>query len=165
MNPEDVLTNFAELSVALLGFSGIVSIFNARGGWTPDGRFWAVLRLGLAALGFSLLPLPFLAAGLSTEVVWSLTSAVFATYGFIYVGYSLRVAPKSDTTGSFNRPLFGLFMASSACAACLLAFNVFGARAFWPYLAALAWFVFHPAVLFVRLLRLWLEPSRVKKAS
>ena len=161
MNPENLLPNIAELALALLGFSGIVSIFQARGtGWRPDGRFWAMLRCGLASLTFSLLPLPLLGAGLEAAVVWGLTSPAFALFGAVYVGHSVVVARRTDTTGVFSLPLFSTFMAASSVASLLLLYNTFGPREFWPYLTALCWFIIHPALLLVRLLRLWLTDSQ-----
>lgn len=163
MSPQDLLPTFAELAIALLGFSGIVSVFQATGtGWIPDGRFWAMLRCGLASLAYSLLPLPLLAAGLPKATVWAITSLAFAAFGLAYVGNALRQAPRSDTTGTFNFSLFAVFMTASTLVSALLVYNVFGPRAFWPYLAALAWFTLHPALLLVRLLRLWLSGSRAK---
>ena len=57
MNPTDTLLSLAEISVTLLGFAAIASVFHSRGveGWRPGARFWG---MGAGTLAAALLPLP-----------------------------------------------------------------------------------------------------------
>ncbi len=90
----DVLIVVAEISVALVGFSGIIAVFRRRGisSWPPHiaYRFSFMCRNVFSAMTFSLLPfVPYYTARFS-ELTWQISSALFAvsTVGFVWLSYS-----------------------------------------------------------------------------
>lgn len=75
MHPEDLLAVSAEISIAILGFAAIASVFRgSQSSLTPDGRFWGMLALAFIGLASSLVPLPFLVAEVSRSTIWGIAS-------------------------------------------------------------------------------------------
>ena len=70
----------AELSIAVLGFSGVVAVLGRRasGDWSDlDGlRFRVMVRVAALVLALSLLPFPFRSAGFSESSVWGWSSGI-----------------------------------------------------------------------------------------
>jgi hypothetical protein len=162
MNPTDTLLSLAEISVTLLGFAAIASVFHSRGaqGWRPDARFWGMVSMGVGTLAFALLPLPLLAAEVDPGVTWRLCSvALAAAIGAMFVFGFLTVRRGLASGEQVHRPTFSFLMASFATVAGLDVANAAGllhGPSFWPYLAGVIWFQLVTAYVFVRLLFIWL---------
>ena len=82
MEPEATLLTLAEVSIATVGFAGVVSVF--RGSPAPEDATMRQWRLrfmvssGTGAVALSLLPLPLLAEGLAPKTVWAWGSGLVA---------------------------------------------------------------------------------------
>jgi hypothetical protein len=139
-----VLELLAELSVAVLGFSGVVVVLGRRasGDWTEIDRvrFRGMVRFAALALILSLLPFPFRSAGWSEPAVWGWSSGIgtpLCAFLFVFYGQVRRVVPWSNPAVS----KFGLIYALSAIVAgtILLALNATGIvfrHTATPYLVA-----------------------------
>jgi len=161
MNESDVLLAMAEVSVALLGFSAIVSVFRQRGDWRPDGRFWSMVAAGIGTLVFSLLPLPFLFGGVAPTTTWQVCISLLGLYA---LGFSVFLTTRfrSDlaATSAPSPPIFLLLLGGSVFAGAFLLLSVpgyLGEPRFWVFLVGLIWFQVVTAVFFVRLLVVWLR--------
>ena len=161
MNEADVLLAMAEVAVALLGFAAIVSVFRQRDAWRPDGRFWAMVAAGIGTLAFSLLPLPFLFAGLAPASAWQACGVLLGLYTFgycLFIGGTFRRDRAARSAP--NVPIFAMLLGGSLLSGLFLlasSTGLFADPEFWPYLVGLIWFQVLTAVLFVRLLVVWLR--------
>ena len=155
---QDLLQTLAEVSVALAGFSGVVTVFGRRhtGEWDPADRLTLsfMLETSLAALFLSLLPLALLAAELSPRSTWIVMSGVLAAFLVVVDGAAIsryRRLP-SDQQIALGRTLNTASLLGDLCVVVLQLFNVFSAHEFSPYLIGLIWLLFGCALFFVRLL-------------
>ena len=82
MQTDDILILFAELSVALAGFTGVVGALDRRGfsRWPPMRRayFANLLAASFLALFWSVLPLVASNAGVAPSRTWGLCSTIWA---------------------------------------------------------------------------------------
>ena len=82
MEPDATLLTLAEVSIATVGFAGVVAV--VRSGPAPEDatmRQWRLrfmVTAGTGAVALSLLPLPLLAEGLPTPTVWAWGSGLVA---------------------------------------------------------------------------------------
>jgi hypothetical protein len=158
----DSLTLLAQLSVAVLGFSGVVAVLGRRasGDWTEldRERFLGMVDCAVLALVLSLLPLPMLDAKFSEAMVWGWCSAIGALV------CALVVAPRLITIASpsirSNPAVSKLSLVYGICALIaaplLLALNAAGvvlSRTSTPYLVASLLVFGFAVLLFLRLLR------------
>ena len=158
MDYQDLLQTLAEVSVALAGFSGVVSVFGRRhtGDWDPADRLHLsfMLETSLAVLFLSLLPFAFLSVELSPRSTWTIMSGIMAAYlvaTFGAAAYRYRRLSSDQRTGV--GPIYGFAMALGDLSVVILQlFNVFSAREFSFYLIGLIWLLLSCAVSFVRLL-------------
>jgi len=161
MNESDVLLSMAEIAVALLGFAAIVSVFRQRDTWRPDGRFWAMVTAGVGTLIFSLLPLPFLFGGIAPTSTWQTCNALLGLYALGYcIGLIGAFRRDQAVEAAPNIPIFAILFGGSALSCPFLrvsAVGFLGDPQFWPYLVGLIWFQILTAILFVRLLVVWLR--------
>jgi len=78
---DDILILFAELAVALAGFTGVVGALDRRGfsRWSPPRRgfFANLLVASFLALFWSVLPLVISNAGVAASRTWGLCSAIW----------------------------------------------------------------------------------------
>ena len=107
MEAESALQVFAEVSVALAGFTGVVAVFHDRGGrqWRSLDllRFRIMLGTSIATLLLSLLPFGLHQLGFAPRVIWGVCSGAFALYlGSVSV-LDLR---QGRRTGAFKEPGF-----------------------------------------------------------
>ena len=156
-----VLTVIAEISIALVGFSGIVVSFRQRGieAWPPHEliRLRFMLAVACVTLLFSLLPFVPHHLGAQTSATWVLSSAVFSAglFGVALVSYFGTKA----YLNRLSRPWFFTYLAGSIAAGVGLLCNglgVLGTTFPGVYLAGLGWLLFFSTTLFIRLV---LSPS------
>ena len=90
---QDLLQTLAEVSVALAGFSGVVTVFGRRhtGEWDSADRLHLsfMLETSFAVLFLSLLPFALLAVELSPRSTWTIMSGVLAA--FLAVAYGAAI--------------------------------------------------------------------------
>jgi hypothetical protein len=160
VDPESFLPASAEISIALLGFAAIASIFRGgSGSWRPDARFWTMLALAAVAFTASLLPLPLLAADLEEGVVWGTSSSLLALgiVGLLWLMYRitrLNLVAGTPTNPYVVAPFMFLFLAALGLA--VLNCGLFISPIFWPYIAALVVLQLATVLTFIRLLVVWL---------
>lgn len=82
MQASDEPLTIAEISVTLIGFSGLISVFRSRDGSELEVRDLSALAMIIVsraiALLFSLLPFPLIYLQLSEATVWSISAGLFA---------------------------------------------------------------------------------------
>ena len=94
MDPNDQLLTFAEISIALAGFAGIVATFQSRqqGGITP-GRvldLWMIVNISLAGAFASALPLVMQNFGMQEPNVWAVCSGLMAVNQSVFTYFLFR---------------------------------------------------------------------------
>ena len=157
LSPIDTLTLFAEVSVALAGFSGvIVALRGHRPGedTLAYGRLFRLLEASLACALFSALPQVLLHTGLSNSGSWRVSAACLVVYMLVAQAYLMRrfwsrnVAPPPGS--SFLA--VGLLSAGQLVFAVGLAFGLFGhVPIVGTYLAALLFLLVVAGSMFARL--------------
>jgi hypothetical protein len=107
MQAREELLGIAQIAVALIGFSSLISVFGSRGSAGLQPRDFAglamVLGAGALALIFSLLPLPLAHLGLSETTLWTLASATFSATSFAVLGVFLSVNRRLNRAGHPER--------------------------------------------------------------
>ena len=107
MEGESTLQVFAEVGVALTGFTGVVAVFGnrAQGGWKPIDllRFRIMLGSSIATLLLALLPLALQQLGLPLRMLWGLSSGAFVLYQGTVIVLDIRQARR---IGAFQDPTY-----------------------------------------------------------
>ncbi|MFT5501844.1 MAG: hypothetical protein ACI88G_001983 [Woeseiaceae bacterium] len=157
----DVLIVVAEISVALVGFSGIIAVFRQRdiSSWPPHiaYRFSFMCGQALFVMAFALLPfIPYYTARFS-ESTWQISSALFAISTACFMWLTYYKAKKLPVTASAHLSSgwmltyqSGMFLFILLLAANALSFM--GSAGPAAYLATLGWQLFIATSLFFRLL-------------
>ena len=109
MEPENILILFAELAIAIVGFSGIVAVLGQRaiGSWSASdiGRIGVMLVAAFRTLFAALLPFVFISFLLSDHQVWMYSSGIVGIVGAGLMIMLLSVAP-SVTADRYHRAWF-----------------------------------------------------------
>ena len=160
MDPADTLLTLGELAVALVGFAGVVTVFQMRQHWNEHHaqRLWNMLRLAFALLFFSLLPLAWLAADRSP---WVLCSAL--------LGLMLTIQAIMSTRSFFKRGegvnvyFATILVIGGWTSVVVLGLNTLGIafeRGFAGYFIGLFWLVMATTMFFTRLVYLGFVADR-----
>jgi len=155
---QSLLLTLAEVSVALAGFSGVVSVFGRRRTeeWDPGDRLHLsfMLETSLAALFLSILPFAMFAAELSPRSTWAIMSGIFAVFLVLVVVaglYRYRQLPSGQRMGMGR--IYGVVSTlGDLSILALQLFNALGPHEFSLYLIGLIWLLFSCALSFVQLL-------------
>ena len=156
----DTLLSLAEISVALLGFSAIASVFYGRGSdWTPDGRFWASMSLSVISLVAALLPVSLISFDSPTSLVWYVSSAFVAIAMASLFILSLRFSSLDRRAGvPLNWKFLTLFLVLMSSSLLMsiwnLAFNGLPTHAL--HISSIIVMQAMTAVIFLRFLAVWL---------
>ena len=150
MTEFETLYALAEIAIALAGFAAIVVIFKRRssGGWdaADADRFNGMLLHAMAAGFFCIFP-PFLFVFTpEPSVVWAIGSAFAAVQMLAHAGVIFSLPSSSRPTRLALLLPLGLVVLQA-----LNIFEVYFARDFGPYLAAVLWHIFQAGLLFVTL--------------
>jgi hypothetical protein len=163
MEGADTLQLLAELSIGVLGFSGVVAVLGRRGlgEWTDLDRvrFRIMVRIAAIVLVLSLLPFPFRSAGLGASSVWSWASGSGALlFALFLVSYLQDVDRRRAHL--WSNPAVSKFahiyaLCTAVAAPLLLSLNAIGVifeRTATPYLTASLLLFGVAVVSFLRLL-------------
>jgi hypothetical protein len=153
MQYEDVIPVFAEVAIAITGFSGVVSIFGGSAderSKIDSTRLISLLTASLSAFIFCLIALALLASSVAEETTWRIVSAMVAleritwTLRFSRVR-SLFIAGRQVTT------FFYIFFVGNIVFAILSVTNVVVLGEGWPFLWSIVWYLIESSWVFVRL--------------
>ena len=159
MEPSDALLTISELSVAIVGFAGIVTVLQpAETRQLAQNRFRLrlMMEFALASLVFSLLPLALLYGHGSNELSWSIASAALVIAVPAYVIYQRarhgRIAGPEPVSSAVFR---GFVVVGSGLATLVQLLNTVGVvfhRSFTGYFIGLAWLLVLSTIFFVRII-------------
>jgi hypothetical protein len=142
--PVDILSLFAELTIGVAGFSGIVVVLGRRqsGQLSPldQNRLGNLLKHALAALFWSLFTITLLQTALSAEVLWRGVSAGWALAGAIWLARDwsrLRALSETEWVRISRLQLVALDGAA-VLVVLLQVSNSAYFHAFWPFVVALS---------------------------
>jgi hypothetical protein len=162
MNPQDLLSVSAEISIAILGFAAIASVLRGgQGSVTPDGRFWGMLALAFVSFVSSLAPLPFLATEANPTLIWGIGSSLLSIFMFILSALTaITVKRANERAGvSTNFAILMMFTSLMAATGCLALYNsgLFVEPDFSLYFGSIISIHIITAAVFIRILAVWLR--------
>jgi hypothetical protein len=162
MNPQDLLSVSAEISIAILGFAAIASVLRgSQGSMTPDGRFWGMLALAFVGFVSSLAPLPFLAAETSPALIWGAGSSLLSLFMFLLSAATAIIVKRANERAGVatNFTILAMFTSLMAATSFLAFYNsgVFGEPVFPLYFGSIVSIHIITAAVFVRILVVWLR--------
>jgi hypothetical protein len=162
MNEADTLQTFAEVGVALTGFTGIVVVFGSRshGDWSPVelANLYDLLWASLNVVFFAFLPL-IMVAVMTADAMWRVLSGVFALAEILFHGHYWWRGARFFRDG-VPMPTWGVrlafigipLMIAAPLAKAGVALGFWVPFAAFIYLASLLFLLLHAAVAFVFLL-------------
>jgi hypothetical protein len=169
MEHAGILQSLAELSVGVLGFSGVVAVLGRRsaGEWTVVDRvrFFAMVRLTVSVLVLAVLPFPFHSAGLTDALTWAWCSSIAAlvvVLNFVVAYFDGGLSRAAYVGPATSKGAIVYTFTSPIAALILFVMNATGIgleRSFTPYLVGILLVFGAPIVLFVRLLRTAIGPG------
>jgi|SRR5215471_6580739 len=159
MPPGDALGIVAQISVALVGFTGVVVAFAARAShqWSRADRFrlQMLLTTSVMPLVFSLVGLSLLAMDLPPPLAFAIGSGVAGVLGFVSGGLIVRAfvrLPRGELEqAGANRLLFHVTGVPQLAITLLQFYNAFALRAFWPFMLMIVATMLICVLQFVRL--------------
>jgi hypothetical protein len=167
MPPGDALGIVAQISVTLVGFTGIVVAFGARAvhQWSTADRFrlQMLLTTSVLPLVFSVAGLLLVAVDVPLSLAWALGSGVTGTLllvsgGFIFRGF-MRLPRSALEQAGASRILFYTMATTGLSITALQFYNAIALRAFWPFLLSIVTAMLICVIQFVRLVLY--HPGRV----
>ncbi len=153
MNYSDLLPLFAEVAIAITGFSGIISIFGRdKNSWSAADvtRLISLLTASLSAFIFCLIALALIASGISEHLTWRIASGFIAIERLVWVfrfARTQRIFAASKQTFVF----FYIFTFGNIAMLILSAANAAFIATLWPFAAAVVWYLIESSWVFVRL--------------
>lgn len=137
MEQTELLIGIAQLSIALVGFAGLVAVFvGSKGGvWDPFSRFRLrnLIELGLMVTFVSVMPLILYGLGIPEEHLWRLACGIYLLILFVtmYLSTSRLLKIRENHAGQLSsKTAFTMYMLSLATAAA----NTAGVINLWPTL-------------------------------
>jgi hypothetical protein len=156
MDQVELLTAIIEASIALIGFSGLVTVLGRRasGEWLPAEKLRLVnlLATGVILLGCTLLPLTLLSAGLSHVAVWALSGVAWVVLVLPFVVWSFSRAFRMAEDHTVSATYRVVVAAVVAATAAVQVANAISLQEFWPFFLALAVLLILGVTQFFRLL-------------
>jgi hypothetical protein len=142
MDASDQLLTFAEISIALAGFAGIIATFQFRQDkYLSRGRVLdlsMIVNISLLCAFFSVLPLSLLNFGFEEEAVWAFCSAIAGCIWLLGVVFVLRNMTTRKVHPQLRLLFIFLFVYSLVTAVILFlnALGIFFHRQFAPYFSS-----------------------------
>ncbi len=157
MEDSDVLIGLAQIAIAIVGFSGLVSVFRSVDRvWRPDARFWSMMTQSIATLAFAVLPLPFIRSEIAPEYTWSICSILFASFSAVFGVIHVRDLRRRVASGQYYKSQITTFLiVSLIIVVVVLVLNALGlvfGRSFTPYLACLVAYTVGSTLAFIRMI-------------
>ena len=157
MQPSEALSAAAQLGVALAGFAGVVVAFRSRSvhEWSKIDKFRLRILLSNSALPFvmSIFAMLLLATGLPEQTIWrwcSLVSFVATVATGQLLSGTYRTFSREDLKSSGSRRWIFVSSGLLGVASTLLQlYNVISLQTFWPFLAAIAVWLWLAMIQFV----------------
>jgi hypothetical protein len=149
---DELLPLFAEVAIAITGFSGVVSVFGQnKDSWSPADiiRLISLLTASLSAFIFCLVALTLSASGVSEELIWRIVSALVAAERLSWLLRFSRGRAAFVARGTIV--FFYLFSVGNIAAMLLSAANALFVASLWPFVAAVVWYLSESSWVFVRL--------------
>ena len=112
MNNSDILTVIAECGVALAGFASLITVLGSSQRALDFTRLLGMVKYGLTAAGFALLPFAPDSLGMTQESVWKVSAGLFFivhTYAVVIAWLRLADLRRSGTLQSFQRTRVGFY--------------------------------------------------------
>ena len=153
MNYSDLLPLFAEVAIAITGFSGIVSIFGRdKNSWSAADitRLISLLTASLSAFIFSLIALALISSGISEHLTWRIASGLIAIERIVWI---FRIT-KTQRVFAISKQVvvfFYIFTGGNIAMMLLSAANAIFLQIMWPFAAAIVWYLIESSWVFVRL--------------
>ncbi len=136
MEPFDALSLCAEVTIAILGFSGIVVVF---GRISPEGdglsNFHTLFRGTLIPLGIIAIASVLDAAALERDQIWRICSALHSVALCVILASGLSGIRRGSTVPLRTWPL----LIASFAVLGLSIWNALSHHSFWPVLAVVWW--------------------------
>ncbi|MBW2292906.1 MAG: hypothetical protein JRG89_19555 [Deltaproteobacteria bacterium] len=149
----DALGAAIEVSIAMVGFAGIVAAVGRRGAgdWNPldQLRLRILLTAGGVAGAFAFFPFVLLDTGLAPELCWRIGTGVMALWFIGIRIYRQRQATRMGLTPFMPLPFFLIVHLPIIMA---LAINTIWLGDSWPYVLGVVLQLFTAFITFVRLL-------------
>ena len=126
----EILSTTAEVSVAFVGFSALISVVGGSQGRLGEIRMMFMIELGLMALVFSLLPHVFAYFGVSPQQIWRICSGLLAAVfilSIVHLVFSWRELAR-EGSGPQARRLSWAMALGVVLVGVALAMNTIG----WP---------------------------------
>ena len=164
MDPADTLLTLGELAIALVGFAGVVTVFQMRSHWNEHHaqRLWNMLRLALSLLFFSLLPIAWLAADRSP---WLVCSALLSVMLIVQAAISTRaIFTRGDGVNVYFASVLLVGGWTSVIVMILNTLGIVFERGFSGYFVGLFWLVMATTMFFTRLVYLGFVSEEQDKA-
>ena len=158
MDHVDILLTFAEVSIALAGFSGVVAVFGRR---DPDSwsladrlRFFSLVHTSLSSLLLCILPFGLLALNVAEASVWSSLSALFVLYNILVLVLFTRrlLAASASERAEVTWVVIPVVLAILAPVLVLNVYNVGAGATFGPLLVGIIFLLVLAGFLFARML-------------
>ncbi len=154
MQTFDVLSIMSQLAIAITGFSGVVSVFGAKGGATfgnPDYvRLVSLLTASLSAFVMCVIAILLLVASIEERFVWRIVSLIVALERTLWLSQFVRnrtVFLRAGQTLIF----FYIFSVGGALVIALASTNALLLGVFWPFIYCIVWYLIESSFVFVRL--------------
>ena len=164
-DPHDTLSIYAEVSVALVGFSGIVIAFGHRSLGTLTQlelrRLANLFVFGGGVLVFSLAGMALLHTTVSLSLLWTTMSAVLFVFGAAWIVFDWRRIARLDSTERAQIKGYILYPFNAAGAAILLLqlANAVSIHKSWPLFLALAFAITFALQQFFLLVRMGIDDA------
>jgi len=142
----DILVLIAELAIALIAASGIVTAIGGRGReYTPADRLRITALFASAAnpLATSLFAMVLISAAVHPPTVWSLAGLASV---LINIAGTLKILPKAralqrNPASAVSLLQIVLTSTLSVASSCLLLYNAVSLGAFWPVAGVCAYYI------------------------
>jgi hypothetical protein len=149
LEPFDALSVCAEVTIAILGFSGIVVVFGRN---SPESDrlslFPALFRGTLVPLGIIAIASVLDAAGLERSQIWRICSALHSVALCVILANAVSaIRRRGQLAQGMRLPFVGAIAVLS-----LSIWNAFIHHSFWPVLAVVWWAIGVSLLAFVRLI-------------
>jgi hypothetical protein len=154
LSEQDVLLLLAEISVAILGFAGVMAVIGRPRDAVAKAKGKALVAGAAGITVFSILPMLLAFTEVRIELIWRISSGLVVLWSVLYYLINRRDVPLAMSSRSLQIIVAGDGLALLVLAASAGGYPLFSPS--FPYLATLVWFLTHQLVFFVQsMAELW----------